>query len=331
MCENMTGTIQVTNRTPEVTEIDIEGVIGVPEQEQFENERERVATYEKFKAQIGKIGTVVSPRIVVNIRSSGGNVNDALLIHDMLKGSGKQVTTRCYGYVASAATIVAQAASDGLREVSANALYLIHRSVSSAEGNLYGMERTADLLRKTDERIAAVYAERSGRPQSEFDELMGCNGGNGRWLSPRETLEAGLADRILGTEEAVRDEMKVRTIRPEISGSPVENNQNNECMRIKRQWKAILNFLGLDAEQDNLMTEKGLEAIDAELSVRRERAEHAPDNLDSEEQKFPEPGEQEARTEATETRTRPKEDPDPEGDRFSGNARSYEEDARNFR
>ena len=107
------------------------------------------------------------------------------------------MTTRCYGYTASAATIIAQAASDGAREISANALYLIHRSACAAEGNADQMERQLDLLRKTDERLAGVYAARSGRPAEEFAALMAENDGNGRWLSPDETLAAGLADRIV--------------------------------------------------------------------------------------------------------------------------------------
>ena len=63
---------------------------------------------------------------MVDIRSTGGDVNDALLIHDALCSLDAHITTRCYGYTASAATIIAQAASPGCREISANALYLIH-------------------------------------------------------------------------------------------------------------------------------------------------------------------------------------------------------------
>ena len=75
------------------------------------------------------------PQIVVDIRSTGGDVNDALLIHDALCSLDAHITTRCYGYTASAATIIAQAASPGCREISANALYLIHTAICAAEGN----------------------------------------------------------------------------------------------------------------------------------------------------------------------------------------------------
>ena len=52
-----------------------------------------------------------------------------------LRSTGAQVTTRCYGYTASAATIVAQAASPGCREIAPTTLYLVHNSLCSVEGN----------------------------------------------------------------------------------------------------------------------------------------------------------------------------------------------------
>ena len=194
----MTGTINIQNRSKRITEIDIEGIIGVPEEWQFENNALKVATYEKFKKQLDTIKEISSAEVVVNIRSTGGNVNDAILIHDTLAALGKTVTTRCYGYVASAATIIAQAASTGKREISKNALYLIHKSVSATEGNSDSLGQTVELLAKTDERIAEIYAARSGMPVEDFTGLMGCNNGSGKWLNAVEAIEAGLADRLIG-------------------------------------------------------------------------------------------------------------------------------------
>ena len=178
--------------------IDIDGTIGVPEEWQFDEPSSRVTTYEKFRDMVAKIADIDSPKIVVNIRSTGGDVNDAMLIHDALKSLDAQIVTRCYGYTASAATIIAQAASEGQRQISANALYLIHNSICATEGNAAEMEAKADLLHKTDSRIAELYAARSARPVEEFVALMNENGGCGRWLSPEEVVEAGLADEIIG-------------------------------------------------------------------------------------------------------------------------------------
>ena len=185
----MKSDIQIRN-SADVCYIDIEGTIGVPEQWQFASPDDRVATYEKFRDAVARIAALDAPQVVVNIRSTGGDVNDALLIYDALAALDAEVTTRCYGYVASAATLIAQAASEGRREISAGALYLVHAAACAAEGNAAELEARAELLRKTDERLAALYARRSGRPQEEFAKRMAENNGNGRWLSPEETVAA---------------------------------------------------------------------------------------------------------------------------------------------
>ena len=180
--------------------IDIEGTIGIPESSQFETHDARIATYEKFRREVERIATIESPRVVVNIRSSGGDVNDALLIYEALTALDAQIVTRCYGYTASAATIIAQAASDGCREISSSALYLVHRSSCATEGNASELGAQVELLRKTDERLADIYASRSGRTSEEFIALMNENNGNGRWLSPEEALAYGLVDTVISTD-----------------------------------------------------------------------------------------------------------------------------------
>ena len=177
--------------------IDIEGTIGVPEKNQFENAASRVATFETFRKEVARIAEINATNVVVNIRSTGGDVNDALLIYDALQGLDARITTRCYGYTASAATIIAQAANEGCREISTNAMYLIHKSTCAIEGNSSSLDARAELLRKTDERLAHLYAMHSGREVEHFVELMSENNGEGRWLTAEETVAAGLADRII--------------------------------------------------------------------------------------------------------------------------------------
>lgn len=195
----MKSEIRIRN-SADVCYIDIEGNIGVPEEWQFDDPGARVATYERFRAAAARIAALEAAEVVVSIRSTGGDVNDALLIYDALRTLPGRITTRCYGYTASAATLIAQAASEGRREIAAGALYLIHNSECSVEGNVAELEARIGLLRKTDERLAEIYAARSGRPAAEFAALMAENNGSGRWLSPEETVAAGLADRVIGAE-----------------------------------------------------------------------------------------------------------------------------------
>lgn len=181
--------------------IDIEGTIGVPEEHQFEDASSRVATFESFRREVKRIAEVAAKSVVVNIRSTGGDVNDALLIYDALRALDADITTRCYGYTASAATIIAQAADEGGREISSNALYLIHNATCSIDGNSSSLDARAELLRKTDEQLARLYALHSGREAEFFAALMAENNGEGRWLTAEEAIEAGLADRLIDFEE----------------------------------------------------------------------------------------------------------------------------------
>ena len=61
--------IKITNEAS-VCHIDIEGVIGVPEQEQFADTSHSVATYERLREEIDKIKSIKADEIVVNIRST---------------------------------------------------------------------------------------------------------------------------------------------------------------------------------------------------------------------------------------------------------------------
>lgn len=196
----METNIKIRNEASVCT-IDIEGTIGLPESEQFIDSAHSIATYERLCQEVEKIKKIEAKDIVVNIRSTGGDVNNAILIYEALAALDAEITTRCYGYTASAATIIAQAASEGRREIASSALYLIHKSSSIVEGNTDDLNERIELLEKTDDRIASLYALRSGGDKADFEMLMAQNGGRGRWLSPEEVVAVGLADKMIGGDE----------------------------------------------------------------------------------------------------------------------------------
>ena len=189
----MNQTLKISGSATVAT-IDIEGTIGQQESS------DAVTTYQALKQRLEQIEAIEAPMVVVNIRSVGGDVADALLIYEALLTLDAHITTRCYGYTASAATIIAQAASEGCREIASSALYLIHNSSCVAEGNAADLQLHAELLSKTDERIAAIYAASSGRDAAYYAELMARNGGNGVWLSPEQAQEAGLVDVVVAPD-----------------------------------------------------------------------------------------------------------------------------------
>ena len=77
----MNQKINIKNEV-ECTIIDIEGTIGVDEEWQFDNPDSRIATYERFRECVSAIADIRNSNIRVNIRSTGGNVNDAIHINE---------------------------------------------------------------------------------------------------------------------------------------------------------------------------------------------------------------------------------------------------------
>ncbi len=232
----------------DVCVIDVEGVIGVPEEWQFEDPQQRVATYEKFRAAVAQIEELEAEQVIVNIRSTGGDVNDALLIYEALASLGAQITTRCYGYVASAATVIAQAASEGKRLISASSLYLIHNSSCAAEGNAEELSAKVELLRKTDEQLAALYAQRGGHAAEEYVALMASDSGRGTWLSALETIEAGLADSIIDVASLESDS--------EVEPQPQTEEEEEQVGGVQALFKGLTRRFGFESKRKPQM--KGL-------------------------------------------------------------------------
>lgn len=228
-----------------VASIDIDGVLGVAEEEQFGSCDGRISTYERFEEALEEIRTSEEPidRLVLNIRSTGGCVDDALLIYDAARELGVEVVTRCYGYVASAATIIAQAASKGCREISANSLYLIHCCESAVEGNTHSLAATKELLDKSDERLADIYSLASGYPAEEFRELMNRNGGKGVWLSPQEVLDAHLADTIIAAAPITDS---ASSLIEALGLTPLPTRGFSE--RVAEAWRTLLGRIGFGGD-----------------------------------------------------------------------------------
>lgn len=299
--------IQIKNEV-DCSVIDIEGTIGVDESWQFDNPESRVATYERFKECVARIADIRDSEIRVNIRSTGGDVNDAILIYEALRATGAKVVTCCYGYTASAATIVAQAASEGCRLVAPSSLYLIHNSICATEGNAEELMAEVEMLQQTDRRLAEIYATRSGRSVDDIVLLMSDNGGRGRWLSPAEAIAEGLVDGVI--EESV--------VSP--STSLVE--------RTKRGVMALLRSLGFDNEGDGAMEgDADMPIVDVNHSSRMEQPEvKAYKSVGMSSRLLVE-----KQRSAEATKVRSIHDPEPIDVKYSSREIAYEEDARNMR
>lgn len=180
--------IDIRNQANDVAEIDIYGEIG------WVNEHGDWNTALSIKTKLGEIANMDVKKIVVNINSLGGFVDDGLAIHDVLASHKAKIETRVIGMTASAATVIAQAGD--VRHMSENALYLIHHSWGRAIGNAMDMMEAAADMEAIDSRLVNIYTKRSGKDVDEIRELLGANNGSGKWITADQAKEYGLIDEV---------------------------------------------------------------------------------------------------------------------------------------
>ncbi|MDB5380230.1 MAG: peptidase ClpP, partial [Rubritepida sp.] len=115
---------------------------------------------------------------------------DGMAIFNMLSQRGN-VTTVVDGVAASAASIVLMAGTK--RHAYSSSLVMIHRAWALSIGNEADMSATAEILRKTDGMMAAIYAGRGSLPVEDYAAAMQAE----TYYTGPEALTAGLLDAVI--------------------------------------------------------------------------------------------------------------------------------------
>lgn len=121
--------------------------------------------------------------VEVRINSDGGDLQQALGIHAVLRGHQGTVTTRNVALAASAATIPMMAGKR--RIVDVGSLTLVHASSVMLGGNAESLRKRAETLDAFDQSMIDIYASATGRDRDEVAEQV-------------------LAETLLTADEAVR-------------------------------------------------------------------------------------------------------------------------------
>lgn len=103
-----------------------------------------------------------SDTVLIELDSVGGYASDAFTFFDQVRSKGLKVHVDGYGNVASAATIIMAAAGRKRSRLGPNAEYLVH----NASGG------DADTLTRANKKMAAIYAELTGKSEGEMLALM---------------------------------------------------------------------------------------------------------------------------------------------------------------
>jgi ATP-dependent Clp protease, protease subunit len=128
--------------------------------------------------------------LIVRINSPGGSVFDGVAIYNALKRHDATITLWVDGIAASIASMIAMAGDEVV--MPENAMLMLHDPSGLVVGTAAGMRAMAEALDRMKAGMVAAYRDKSGRDDAEIERLMAAE----TWLSARETVELGLADRV---------------------------------------------------------------------------------------------------------------------------------------
>lgn len=136
------------------------------------------------------LSAITAAELDVEINSPGGDYFAGLAMYNMLRNSGKTVTTRVMGVAASAASIVFMAGEK--RVMPDNTFLMVHNPSNPFGGTAQEHRDTADMLDKIAIGARAVYARDSGLADEAIASLLE----NDTWISAAEALDMGLITEV---------------------------------------------------------------------------------------------------------------------------------------
>ncbi len=133
----------------------------------------------------------------VVINSGGGDVFAGSEIYTLLKEYQGQVTVKIVGLAASAASVIAMAASEGKLMISPTAQLMMHNVSTYGGGDYRDFEHTAEILKSANQSIANAYKARTGKSYEELKAVMDKE----TWLNAESAVEQGFVDEIMFAEK----------------------------------------------------------------------------------------------------------------------------------
>ena len=129
------------------------------------------------------------------ISSPGGEVTEAFIIHDLLRGSAATVTAYLMGECSSAATVIASSADRVV--MSKQCTYMIHKPLWSAVygANADDLEKLKQTLDVYEEGILNVYRRKTGMSDDELKALMS----EATFMHADMALSLGFVDEVAET------------------------------------------------------------------------------------------------------------------------------------
>lgn len=178
--------------------IDIDGYIGRDLMREWLTGEKSENTVKNIKSSLREIS---ASKIIVNINSPGGDLNDGLVIMEMLQSKNAEVVTNLMGFSASAATVISQAGST--RRMSINAFELLHRVMFGVCGfiNQNTTREMTEDMSVIDKQLISMFARKAEIGADEIADLMDQGDGYGKWIDAETALEYGFVDELYDPED----------------------------------------------------------------------------------------------------------------------------------
>lgn len=173
--------------------------------------------------------------IICHIHSPGGDVNEGFAIHDILKTSGKKITTITEGLCASIATIIQLAGS--VRQMTKNSEWMVHNPWGMIAGDADALEKYAEQCRTYEDKIANFYADNTGRSFDEMKALMK----NETWMNADKAKELGFITEIV-EENIVAKKVYAKI---DLKNKPKKEIMDKKTSRVETKIDALLKAVGV--------------------------------------------------------------------------------------
>lgn len=129
----------------------------------------------------------------VYINSKGGDILEAFKIKDyftsLIEEKGFVLMTIGEEIVASSATIIHQAGSEGMRFLKPECRFMIHSPSGGVEGNTKAIAEYSEMMLQVDDLMAETYAESFDLPKALVSELMAIE----TYLTAQDCEDLGIA------------------------------------------------------------------------------------------------------------------------------------------
>jgi ATP-dependent Clp protease protease subunit len=138
-------------------------------------------------------------KITIFINSTGGNIRDALMIHDMIRIAKSPIETICVGQASNEAAMLLSSGTPGMRFITKNAIMTISQLECSwtSFGDLNDAKKIFDNVSDANKRMMEIIAKTTGKTikqvVSDFDRPV--------FMNSSQALKYKLVDKIIDLKQ----------------------------------------------------------------------------------------------------------------------------------